>query len=135
MKITSILVVLMAAVALLLSGFVPAHAASAKKKKKPKLRHVVSIKFKESATVEQIKNVEETFEALPKKINQIKKLEWGTNNSPEQRNKGFTHCFILTFKSEKDRDAYLADPAHKEFGSLVQPLIDDLFVIDFWTKD
>jgi hypothetical protein len=134
MKVTSILIVLTAAVAILCSGFVSSQAAEAKKKK-TKIRHVVAFKFKESATAEQIKKVEDAFAVLPKKITQIKKFEWGTNNSPEKRNKGCTHCFILTFKSEKDRDAYLVHPAHKEFGSLVGPLVDDVFVIDFWTKD
>ena len=134
MKITSFLIVLTAAVAVLFSSFVSLHAAEAKKKK-TKIRHVVAFKFKESTTADQIKKVEDAFAALPKKITQIKKFEWGTNNSPEKRNKGCTHCFILTFKTEKDRDAYLVHPAHKEFGSLVGPLVDDLFVIDFWTKD
>ena len=72
---------------------------------------------------------------MKKKIPEIVEFEWGTNNSPEGKNKGCTHGFILTFKSEKDRDAYLPHPAHKEFGKLVGPLLDDVFVIDFWSKD
>jgi hypothetical protein len=134
MKLTSILVILTAAVALVLSSFVSTNAADAKKKKS-KLRHVVAFKFKDTATPEQIKKIETAFTALPTKISQVDKFEWGTNNSPEKRNKGCTHCFILTFKSEKDRDAYLVHPAHKEFGSLVAPVLDDVFVFDFWTKD
>jgi hypothetical protein len=136
MKITSMLLVLTAAFALLLSSFAaPASAPDAKKAKKPKLRHVVAFKFKEGTTHDQIKSVEEAFAALPKKISKIDKFEWGTNNSPEKLNKGCTHGFVLTFKSEKDRDEYLVHPAHKEFGSLVGPLLGDVFVIDFWTKE
>jgi hypothetical protein len=134
MKLTSILVVLTAALALILSSFLSVNAADAKKKK-AKLRHVVAFKFKESATPAQVKQIEEAFAALPKKISQVDKFEWGTNNSPEKKNKGCTHCFILTFKSEKDRDAYLVHPAHKEFGTLVGPTLDDVFVLDFWQKD
>jgi hypothetical protein len=26
-------------------------------------------------------------------------------------------------------------PAHKEFGKLVGPVLDDVFVLDFWAKD
>jgi len=59
----------------------------------------------------------------------------GTNVSKETRNKGCTHGFILTFKSETDRDTYIDHPAHKEFGKLVGPVLDDVFVIDFWAKD
>src|SRR5690242_11479903 len=135
MKTTSLFVIVTAAMALVISGLSLSHAAEAKKAKKAKLRHVVAFKFKESATPEQIKQIETAFAELPKKITKITKFEWGTNNSPEKRNKGCTHCFILTFKSEKDRDEYLVHPAHKEFGSLVGPVLDDVFVIDFWTKE
>jgi hypothetical protein len=110
-------------------------AEKAPEAKRAKLRHVVAFKFKEGTTPEQIKRVEEAFRDLKKKIPAIADFEWGTNNSPEGKNKGCTHGFVLTFKSEKDRDAYLPHPAHKEFGKLVGPLLDDVFVIDFWAKD
>lgn len=113
----------------------PAVAADYGAKKGGKLNHVVSFKFKESATPEQIKQVEEAFRGLKKKIKEIKSLEWGTNVSPEKHDKGFTHCWILGFGSDKDRDAYLVHPDHKEFGKLVGPVIADVFVVDFWAKE
>jgi len=61
-------------------------------------------------------------------------LEWGTNVSKEKKDKGFTHCFILSFKSEKDLETYIAHPDHKAFGKIVGPVLDDVFVIDFWAK-
>ena len=100
-----------------------------------KLMHVVAFKFKSTASPEDIKKVETAFEQLKKKIPQVVSLEWGTNVSPEQRNKGFTHCFVLSFKSDKDRDAYLEHPEHKAFGKIVGPVLDDVFVIDFWSKE
>jgi hypothetical protein len=103
--------------------------------KKSKLRHVVALKFKEGTTPEQIKKVEEAFKALKKKIPQIAALEWGTNNSPEKHDKGFTHCFILTFNSEADRQAYLPHPDHKAFGSVLGPVMADVFVLDYWAQD
>lgn len=102
---------------------------------KSQLLHVVSFKFKDSATKEDIRKVEEAFRALKSKVPQIKKLVWGLNNSPEGLNKGCTHAWVLTFASEADRDAYLVHPDHKEFGKLVGPLLGDVFVVDFWTKD
>ncbi len=99
-----------------------------------KVQHVVAFKFKSTATPDDIKKVEEAFAGLKKKIKEIKALEWGTNVSPENRNKGCTHCWILTFNSEKDRDTYLVHPDHKEFGKLVGPLLDDVFVFDFVAK-
>ncbi len=103
--------------------------------KDAKLRHVVAFKFKDTVTKEKIKEVEDAFRALKGKIPQIVSYEWGTNNSPEKLDKGFTHGFILTFKSEKDRDAYLVHPDHKKFGELVGGVLADVFVIDFWAKE
>src|SRR6266536_4598044 len=96
-----------------------------------KLRHVVAFKFKDSTSTEKIKEVENAFRDLKQKIKEIQDYEWGTNVSKENRNKGCTHGFILTFKSEKDRDTYIDHPAHKDFGKLLGPVLDDVFVIDF----
>lgn len=98
------------------------------------LRHVVCFKFKPEATAEQIKQVEEAFVALKGKIPEVADLEWGTDNSPEKLADGFTHCFIATFKSEADRDAYLPHPEHKKFVEILKPVLEKPFVIDFWTK-
>jgi len=100
-----------------------------------KLQHVVSFKFKSSASSEDIKKVEDGFRALKEKIPQMVNLEWGTNVSKEKHDKGFTHCFIVTFKSEADRDTYISDPDHKAFGKALGPVLEDVFVIDFWAKD
>jgi hypothetical protein len=100
-----------------------------------KLQHVVCFKFKSSAPAADVKKVEEAFQALKKTIPEITALEWGTNISKEQRDKGFTHCFVVTFKNEKDRDTYISHPEHKAFVGIVGPVLDDVFVIDFWAKD
>ena len=97
-------------------------------------RHIVLFKFKEEATKAQIKNVEEAFAELPLKIKEIKEFEWGLNNSPENLDKGFTHGFLLTFDSEAGRDIYLPHPDHKAFGEIVGPLLEDVFVLDYWTN-
>lgn len=99
------------------------------------LRHVVALKFKAATDADQIRKVEDAFRDLKNKIPQIAALEWGTNVSPEKHDKGFTHLFILSFKTEKDRDAYLPHPAHKAFGKVLGPVMDDVFVIDFVAKD
>src|SRR3954469_887057 len=98
-----------------------------------KLYHVVSFKFKETATKEQIKQVEDAFRDLKNTVKEIQTYEWGTNVSPEKHDKGFTHAFILSFKSDADRDAYLVHPDHKAFGKQLGPILADVFVIDFWS--
>ena len=106
----------------------------AKKSKRGKLVHTVCFKFKETATKDDIKKVEDAFRALKQKVPQIATFEWGTNVSPEKHDKGFTHAYLLTFKTEKDRDDYAVHPDHKEFGKLIGPFIADVFVVDFWVK-
>ena len=98
------------------------------------LRHVVLFQYKETATPNDIAKVEEAFSALPSKISEIKGFERGLNNSPENLNKGFTHCYFLTFNSEKDRDTYLTHPVHVAFGDVVGPHLQDVLVVDYWTQ-
>jgi hypothetical protein len=111
-----------------------AAAEKSAKNAKGRLQHVVAFKFKESAAAEQIRKVETEFVALKDKIREVRALEWGTNVSPEKLDKGFTHCFVLTFKSEKARDIYLNHPQHKAFVDLVGPVLAEAFVIDFWAR-
>ncbi|MBC8243904.1 MAG: Dabb family protein [Verrucomicrobia bacterium] len=105
---------------------------AADKKKSKQLRHFVCFKYKAEATKAKIAEVEEAFARLGKKIDEIKAFEKGLNNSPEGLNKGFNHCYLITFNSEKDRDAYLVHPAHKQFVALVGPVVEDVFVVDYW---
>ena len=47
---------------------------------------------------------------LKDKIPGIRTLDWGTNVSPEKHDKGFTHCFVLTFATEKVVDRHGREP-------------------------
>lgn len=100
----------------------------------PMLRHIVLFKFKESASAADIALTEQGFLKLPSQIEEINKFEWGTNNSPENLNKGFTHSFLVSFSSESNRQTYLVHPAHLEFVKTLEPRIDDVLVIDYWTE-
>jgi hypothetical protein len=103
-------------------------------KKTDQLRHVVLFNFKEASSAADIRKVEATFAALPTQIKEINDFEWGLNNSPEDLNKGFTHCFFVTFDSEEARDIYLPHPAHLAFVEVVEPHVEDVLVMDYWTK-
>jgi hypothetical protein len=98
------------------------------------LRHVVSFKFKKEAPSAKIEEIIAAFEALPSKIPQIRGFEWGLNNSPEGHDKGFTHVFFLTFHSEEDRSIYLPHPDHQAFGALLSSYLEDVMVVDYWTR-
>jgi hypothetical protein len=101
---------------------------------KKNLRHVVLFKFKDDASKADVQKVETAFAGLPAKISQIKDYEWGVNNSPENLNQGLTHCFFVTFGSEKDRDAYLVHPAHQAFVEVLKPHLDKVTVVDYWSS-
>ena len=98
------------------------------------LRHAVFFAFKEESSEEDVQGVVDAFRALPSKIPEIIDFEWGVNNSPEGKNDGFTHCFVLTFKDEKGREVYLPHPDHKAFGDVLRPHMKEkmVFVIDYW---
>jgi hypothetical protein len=105
---------------------------TASAQKSTMLRHVVLFQFKETSTKEDIQKVVDGFRALKAKIPQIADFEYGVNNSPEGLNNGLTHCFLVTFKTEKDRDEYLPHPAHKAFVDLLMPHLEKATVVDYW---
>jgi Stress responsive A/B Barrel Domain len=117
---------------LLILTVILATISSATMAQQKELRHVVMFKFKDGASAADIKKVEDAFRALPSKIKEIKSLEWGTNNSPENLAQGFTHCFFLSFSSEADRAIYLPHPDHKAFGAVLGPVLDKVLVLDYW---
>ena len=100
---------------------------------KEPIRHVVVFKYKQGTNEEQIRQVTDAFRDLKSKIPGIVSFEYGVNNSPEGKNHGFTHIYLLTFVDAKARDSYLPHPEHKKFGALLAKLgiLEDVFVIDY----
>ena len=104
-------------------------------KKEKVLRHVVIFKFNDESTDEDVNRLNEAFNALPEAIPVIKDFEWGLNDSPEDFHQGFTHCYLLTFDSEEDRDSvYTPHPQHQAFVKSLQPHLEKVFVVDYWTN-
>ena len=105
---------------------------TAQAQKQP-VRHIVVFKYKPGATEEQIRQVTQAFRELKTKIPGITAFEDGVNNSPENKNLGFTHVYVLTFEDVAARDAYLPHPEHRKFGQLLGKLgvVADAFVVDY----
>ncbi len=131
--------------AVLISGCISVHETKRVDDKRPcpekveprpcqLLRHVVLLKLKDESSAEDIKKIENAFAALPSKVDAIYDFEWGTDVSVENRQEGFTHCFVVTFRSEEDRAKYLPHPEHKKFGGILGPHLDKVLVIDYWAK-
>ncbi|GAA4946807.1 hypothetical protein GCM10023314_20120 [Algibacter agarivorans] len=99
------------------------------------LRHFVNLTYKEDATQEQVNNAVEAFVNLKNEIPEIANLEWGLNDSTEGHTKGLTHCFTLTFNNEHAREVYLFHKAHLGMVEKIIPIIADVLVLDYWTKE
>ncbi len=105
--------------------------------KTPPFQHVVFFKFNEDAPKEKIAKIakiEKEFISLKKKIDLIVDLEWGTSESVENLNDGFTHCFFVTFRNKADLEAYIVHPEHKAFVALLKDSLDKVFVFDYTAK-
>lgn len=97
------------------------------------LRHIVLFGFKDRTTRAEVTEIVRRFSELQDLITGISDFEWGENNSPEGKNQGLSHCFILTFDTEDARDAYLPHPDHVAFASWAGQWIEQVTVVDYWT--
>ena len=105
------------------------------KKKDKLLRHVVIFKFNDDSSEEDVSRLNAAFNALPDAIPVIKDFEWGLNDSPENFHQDFTHCYMLTFDSEEDRDSvYTPHPSHQAFVASLGDYLEKVFVVDYWTN-
>jgi hypothetical protein len=91
------------------------------------------LRYRPDATPEQIRQVTDRFRGLKEQIPGIVAFEHGINDSPEGKNLGFTHVYLLTFADAAARDTYLPHPEHREFGRFLGELgvLDDAFVVDY----
>ena len=96
------------------------------------LRHVVLFRWKPETGAEKVREIEDAFRALPAKIPQIAGFEWGRDVSVQGLSQGFTHCFVVSFASEADRDGYAPHPDHAAFIALSRPHVDGLVVLDYF---
>lgn len=96
------------------------------------LRHVVLFRWKPETSAEKVREIEDAFRALPGKIPLIAGFEWGREVSVQNLHQGFTHCFMVSFASEADRDAYATHPDHLEFIALCAPHREAILVVDYF---
>jgi hypothetical protein len=99
------------------------------------LKHALFLKYKESATPEQVKQVEEAIAKLPSQCGAVKGFEWGKNNSRETHDEGFTDCFMFTFDDMKGLKEYASMPAHRDVVEKILAVAAKGRVLDFWTND
>ena len=95
------------------------------------IRHVLLIRFKAEASAQAIAAVKDAFLAIPAKIEGVESVEWGENDSSENKNQGFTHCVFMTFADEAGRNRYLPHPEHEALKAIFSPTLDDIIVFDY----
>ena len=112
--------------------------------------HIVLFKYKDDLSDEQKQIIKKKFMSLKKAskrngVPYIASIITGSQNSLEQLSKGYEQAFIVTFRSEGDRNYYVGtpavadpqyyDPLHQEFKNFVEPYLNDgangVLVFDF----
>jgi NADPH-dependent 7-cyano-7-deazaguanine reductase QueF len=99
------------------------------------LRHVVLFKFRDSSSEDEVKQVVSSFMSLKNQVPQIVAMEWGKNISEENNHQGFTHCFVISFRSIQDLTDYQSHPAHLDFQQVLGPHMEKVFVVDYYSND
>ena len=61
------------------------------------IRHILLLRFNQSAELPEINRLKDVFTSLPNKIEGVLSVEWGENDSPEGKNQGYTHSVLMTF--------------------------------------
>lgn len=99
------------------------------------LRHMVIFRFNDDAPADEVEKINKSFIALSESIPVIQDFEWGLNDSPENFHQDFTHCYMVTFATENDRDSiYTPHPDHQAFVASLAPYLEKVFVVDYWTN-
>jgi hypothetical protein len=100
------------------------------------VRHVVLFNLKDGTSPETIHEIANAFVGLRSQIPHIRELEWGTDMSPEGRQLGHTHAFLVTFDTPADRDLYLPHPARQAFlADVLKPHLDKVTVLDYVARE
>ncbi|WP_026993751.1 Dabb family protein [Flectobacillus major] len=97
------------------------------------LKHIVTITFKQGATLKEIKEVDQSFKNLALKRKEVKGYEWGVVPI-NQHNKEIKHVYVSSFVSEKELAQYGASPEHQKHIKLGVAIIKSVDAVDFYTE-
>jgi len=91
--------------------------------------HIVMIKFKETATKEQISNIKERLENLVNLIEPLKTMEVGLNFKPSDR--AMDLVLTATFDNKEGLSIYSPHPSHQEVVKSIKELGEYTRVVDY----
>ncbi|PYV02850.1 MAG: stress protein [Acidobacteria bacterium] len=94
------------------------------------IEHLVLFKVKSEASPADAEKMVLALRSLAGRVPSIRELHCGTNFS--NRNQGFTHGLLVTFRSRADLDAYSDHPEHQRVvAECVRPIVESIVVVDF----
>jgi len=89
----------------------------------PMVEHLVLFRFRAEVSQQQIASLFEQLRALAAEVDGICGFRGGAYSSTEGLNQGFSHGFVMTFRNEAARDAYLPHPAHQRLVATLLPML------------
>jgi len=97
------------------------------------LKHVLLARLREGTPEAVVQTVMAAFREMALNMEGCIAFEYGPNNSPEGRSRGFTHAVVLSFAGAEARDAYLSHPEHRTFSDWAGQLgiIEEMLVFDY----
>ncbi len=96
------------------------------------LRHIVIITFKQDASADSIKVLDDLYKSLSKNP-MVKDFEMGVNVS--SRDTGVVkHIYITSFASKEDMDNYRKVPAYSQLFKVSLPVSAEVNVVDYWVE-
>jgi len=94
------------------------------------LYHVVLLKLKPGASVNEVALARDAVVGLRDKIPGIRSIHSGPNTSPEGLGQGHEFGFVVVFQDAAARDAYLPHPAHRAVVPSIQAVAETVLVFD-----
>lgn len=99
------------------------------------VHHLVLLKLNPDAAPAAVNKLFAELEALTAVIPGLLSCNGGANNSPEGKNQGYSHAFVMQFSDGASRDGYLPHPAHRRVADQIRTLLADapepVLVVDF----
>lgn len=95
------------------------------------IRHILFVTFNDNVLPGEIEVVRWIFLRIPMFVEGVTRVEWGVNDSSENKSSGHTHCVLMTFADDSARQNYLPHPVHQVLKSILCPALQDIVVFDF----
>jgi hypothetical protein len=95
--------------------------------------HLVLLVLRAGVTEADLAGFGRLLAALPEQIDGIESVRFGSSNSPEGLEQGYSYGFLITFTDEHARDRYLPHPGHAPISALAQQLSERVLVFDVKT--